>query len=386
MTIKCEICGKQVHLMKTHLQEEHPEVTLSMYQEDFPDAPLMSEKAKDALAKLKAEKEGKSKGKSKVTSDIDRKPLHEVFGVSKSTKGALNAQGKPIPIMIMAEREGDGEIDQLVRDLVPDVDENYIFNIDHLKMTVMGIECNIPTYLVGQAGTGKSTLLEQIAARTNRPIMRVQHTGNTEESHIVGQYVVKDGATVWEPGPLQLCMKYGIAYLGDEYDRALPQILSVYQPVLEGKSLVTKEAPPEWRIVKPHPDFRFLGTGNTNGAGDETGLFPSTALQDFANYERFGIMEKIGWMPEKQEIGVIAGQAGIPEEDAKTLVKFAKEVRTMVDKGKIGAPVSPRALINAAKIGIRTKDFAKGIERSFINRLGEADAEACRQVAQRFFG
>ncbi len=377
--IKCELCGEEVHTIKSHLTAEHPEVTLEDYREQFPNAPILSELAKKKLAEMK-----KSKGTGNMTTastSETRKPLHEVFGVPEKTPGALNKKGQPIPILVKGEHGDD-----FARSLVPDVDEKYVFNIDYLKACVMGLETNIPTYTVGHAGTGKSTLWEQICARTRRAMLRVQHSGNTEESHVLGQYLVKDGGTYWEPGPLQLCMKLGIAYLADEYDRAMPQVLSVYQPVLEGKPLVTKEAPPEWRIIKPHPDFRFIATGNTNGAGDETGLFPSTMLQDFANYERFGIMLKIDWMPEAQEIAVVAGQGRVPNEDAKQLVKFATEVRKQVDGGHITAPISPRALINAASIGIKFRDYSKGLELSYINRLAQADAEVCRQVAQRYFG
>lgn len=374
--IKCEICGEETHTIKSHLAESHPEVTLDDYRETYPDAPLLSEVAKKKLLEIK-----RKQGTGTMTGNEARKPLHEVFDIPENTPGALNKKGQAIPIMVKPEYQ-----DEFVQSLVPDVDENYIFNIDYLKSCVMGLETNIPTYCVGHAGTGKSTLWEQICARTKRSMLRVQHSGNTEESHVLGQYLVKNGETYWEPGPLQLCMKLGIVYLADEYDRAMPQVLSVYQPVLEGKPLVTKEAPPEWRIIKPHPDFRFVATGNTNGAGDETGLFPSTMLQDFANYERFGIMLKIDWMPESQEVAVVASQGRIPNDDAKQLVKFATEVRKQVDGGNITAPISPRALINAASIGIKFRDYAKGLELSYINRLAQADAEACRQVAQRYFG
>lgn len=375
--IKCEVCGEEVHAIKTHLDAAHPDMTLDQYRAAYPDAEILSDLAKQKLMKIKQDKDKAMQSQAGEA----RKPLHEVFGIPEKTEGAMNKKGQPIPILVMSEHEDD-----FARSLVPDEDENYIFNIDYLKTCVMGLETNIPTYTVGHAGTGKSTLWEQICARTRRPMLRVQHSGNTEESHVLGQYLVKDGATYWEPGPLQICMKLGIAYLADEYDRAMPQVLSVYQPVLEGKQLVTKEAPPEWRIIKPHKNFRFIATGNTNGAGDETGLFPSTMLQDFANYERFGIMLKIDWMPEAQEIAVVAGQARIPHEDAKQLVKFAADVRKQVDGGNITAPVSPRALINAGQIGIKFRDYAKGLELSYINRLAQSDAEACRQVAQRYFG
>lgn len=374
---KCEICGEECHAIAKHLKEEHGDaMSLDEYRTTYPDAEIYSDAMKQRIEQAK-----KDKGSKMAKTEQTRKALHEVFGIPETTKGALNKQGKAIPIVILKDSEDD-----FARGLVPDRDTNYVFNIEYLKTCVMGLETNIPTYIVGQAGTGKSTLWEQICASTNRPMLRVQHSGNTEESHVLGQYLVKDGGTYWEPGPLQLCMKLGITYLADEYDRAMPQVLSVYQPVLEGKPLITKEAPPEWRIIKPHPDFRFVATGNTNGAGDETGLFPSTMLQDFANYERFGIMLKMGWLPENQEVAIVAGQGRIPEDDAKQLVRFATDVRKQVDGGQITAPVSPRALINAAQIGIKFRDYAKGIELAYVNRLGQADAEACRQVAQRYFG
>jgi len=375
--IKCEICGDAIHAVSQHLKSAHPEVTLKDYQEQFPDAEILSQFAKEKIIQIKQSKEKEMVDDNGAT----RKGLHEVFDIPAKTEGAMNKKGQPIPIMVMSTHEDD-----FAASLVPDVDENYIFNIDYLKTAVMGLETNIPAYACGPAGTGKTTIFEQICARTKRPMLRVQHSGNTEESHVLGQYLVRSGETYWEPGPLQLCMKLGITYLADEYDRAMPQVLSVYQPVLEGKTLVTKEAPPEWRIIKPHPNFRFVATGNTNGAGDETGLFPSTMLQDFANYERFGLMMQIGWMPEAQEIAIVAGQGRIPQEDAKQLVKFATEVRKQVDGGQMTAPISPRALINAAQIGIKFRDYHKGLTLAYINRLAQADAEACRQVAQRFFG
>tara|TARA_R110000851_G_scaffold59347_8_gene137380 strand:- start:6955 stop:8094 length:1140 start_codon:yes stop_codon:yes gene_type:complete len=378
MKIKCELCGEECHSIKAHLEESHEEWTVAEYKTRHPGAPLFSKDAIDQIKKMKMKKEASEMAATPTKST--RRALHEVFDISSGTPGALNKKGQPIPIVVLGVSAND-----FAQELVPDLDDNYIFNMEYLKTCVMGLESNIPAYTVGMAGTGKSTLWEQICARTQRPMLRVQHTGNSEESHVLGQYLVKDGSTYWEPGPLQLCMKYGITYLADEYDRAMPQVLSVYQPVLEGKQLVTKEAPPEWRIIKPHPDFRFVATGNTNGAGDETGLFPSTMLQDFANYERFGIMIKIDWMPQDQETAIVAGQSSIPEEDARQLVLFATEVRKQVDGGQITAPISPRALINAASIGIKFRDYAKGLELAYMNRLGQSDAEACRQVAQRYF-
>lgn len=160
-----------------------------------------------------------------------------------------------------------------------------------------------------------------------RPLLRVQHTLNTEESHIVGQWTAKGGETKFELGPLALAMKHGWVYLADEYDFALPSVLSVYQPVLEGKSLVVKEADAENRIIRPHENFRFVATGNTNGSGDETGLYQGTSIQNAANYDRFEVVLQARYMAHELEARILTNQAKIPESDAKRIVEFASRVR-----------------------------------------------------------
>lgn len=379
--IKCEICGSETHVIKRHLEQEHQGVSYEEYQERYPDAPLLSETAKkkfDEMTARRKEEHAMALASGYVPLKVGKQAFHEVFDIPEDTKGVKSSRGgKPIPISVYEGSPLGFE------DFVPVKDPNYIFNVDTLKLLIMGLESNIVTYLVGHAGTGKSTLVEQACAYTNRAMLRIQHTVHTEESHILGQYIFKNNETVWEPGPLQIAMKHGLTYCADEYDRGLPQVLSVYQPVLEGKQLVTKEAPTEWRVIRPHPDFRFVATGNTNGAGDDTGLYQSTALQDFANFERFNLMMKVDWMPPEQEIAVVAAQAGILKNDAKDLVRFAGEIRKEVDGNGLQSPVSPRALIAAAKIGQRIGSFSKGVEFAYLNRLNSVDREVGAQIAQR---
>ena len=131
-------------------------------------------------------------------------------------------------------------------------------------------------------------------------MIRAQHTASTEESQIVGQILAKNGSTYFEPGLLSLAMRLGWVYLADEYDFAYPQILGIYQPVLEGEALTLKEATPEWRTVKPHAKFAFIGTGNTNGSGDETGLYQGTNIQNAANFSRFGIVAESQYMKRRK--------------------------------------------------------------------------------------
>lgn len=380
--IKCELCGAETHAIQIHLKEAHRDVTLAQYQEQFPCAPLMSEFAKARVAAARAEKEERIAPKhvTEKLPEISKKAMAKVFSLG-STKSAKRADGGDIMIEVLGSSEWDMQI--------PDIDDNYIFNIDILKTMLMGIALNIPTYLWGHAGTGKSTIIEQISCRTRRPMIRVQHTGSTEESHIIGQMVADmESGTKWSPGPLPLAMKYGFIYLADEYDFAYPQVLAVYQAVLEGKALVIKEAPAdsEWRVVHPHPNFRFFATGNTNGSGDTTGLYQGTNMQNAANYERFGIVEEMPYMSAKQEAAVVAAQAGIALDDAEKLVSFASLVRNAFDARQIRATCGPRVLINAGRVAVAKASFLKGLHNAFLNRLSPKDKEICLGLAQRILG
>lgn len=389
--IKCELCNAEVHAIQMHLKNDHPGVTIEDYIRDYPDAPLMSELAKAKLAEKRAAKapaaeEPKLEMAGTAAASVStlvpkgtvvKKAFHEVFALG-SAKAARSSKGDPIPISVIGNPD--------TPDMVPISSDDYVYDIDELKNVILAVELNIPCYVWGHKGSGKSELFEQIAARTGRGFMRVQHTVNTEESHIVGQWTVKDGHTVFELGPLPLAMINGWTYCADEYDFALPSVLSVYQAVLEGKALVIKEADAANRIIKPHPNFRFVATGNTNGSGDETGLYQGTNIQNSANYDRFGMVIHKQYMKKAAESLILQNRVGLVKEDADKMVEFAGLVREAYDGAKISDVVSPRTLIYAAKIGVKRGSFRQGITLSFINKLSKVDREVVDGLAQRIFG
>ena len=242
--ITCQIDGAQVHSVFHHLRDNHPEWTIERYRTTYPEAPLLSSTAEARLAEMK-KKAAAAAGVAAATPAgpaANLQPMHEVFGLG-SSKAAKNAKGDPIMIDIITG------LDDADAAFVPDVDEAYVFNIDLTKKVIAATKLNMPLYLWGFHGTGKTSIVEQVSARTGRPFMRVQHTVNTEESHIVGQWTVKDGSTEFSLGPLPMAMLNGYTYCADEYDFAQPSVLSVYQAVLEGKPLMIKEAPPELRVI-----------------------------------------------------------------------------------------------------------------------------------------
>lgn len=379
--VECKVDGVFVHRIDLYLARVFPEITVAEYQRTFPDAKLLSP-AMEARKAAAPEKELIAAAATAAVVNFpaaSKKPFAEVFELG-NVPAAKNKRGDDIMIEVLGPPSAE------FKQYLPDVDANYLFDIDLVKQVMMATTMNLPMLLWGMHGTGKTTVVQQYMARTNRPAIRVQHTATTEEAHILGQYTVRDGSTVFEPGPLAVAMRYGLAYIADEYDFSMPSVIAVYQPVLEGQPLIIKEAPPEWRFTRPHPNFRFYATGNTNGGGDETGLYQGTQMQNAAAYSRFGITVEVQYMNKAKETGVVASQGGIHGEDAARIVDFAKLVRESYQRNDIGVTVSPRELINAAKLGRALGgEWKQGLAMAYTNRLNKVDREAVLQIAQRIF-
>lgn len=379
--IVCKICGGKAHSIKHHLDREHPGVTIESYQLTYPGADLLSPTALRTLEKARknspVNKAAAVSGNAAVVGGFVQKPMHELFNLGNEPE-AKTAKGAPIPIKVL--------LDDDYKDMVPEKDEDYVIHIDNLKNALIAMEFNYPLYIWGHAGTGKTTLVELICNATNRPLIRVQHTIGTEEADVVGQWVVRNGETVYELGALPLAMKYGWTYLADEYDFGMPSILAIYQSVLEGKPLMIKNADSANRVIKPHPNFRFVATGNTNGSGDETGLYQGTQIQNAANYDRFNVVIKTEYLPAQMEQKILINKTGIMPKDAEKFTKFAENVRNDFDDNKISLPISPRTLLRAASLGLIRGNFKQGLSLAFTNKLSAVDKATVDGYAQRVFG
>jgi cobaltochelatase CobS len=398
--IVCHIDNARVHSIHNHIRNNYAETwTVERYKAEFPDEPLLSDYAKHVLMERKRKREAEAAAVAPsnaatpgmVSADgqsvtqpamiqANLKTFHDVFDLGEAP-AARNANGNPIQIDVLSGHNHEG------MDYLPEIDEDYVFNIDLLKKVIIGLQLNMPVYLWGYHGTGKTTILEQASARTKRPFVRVQHTLNMQESDVLGQWTVRDGSTVFQLGPLAMAMINGWTYCADEYDTAMPNVTTVYQPVLEGKPLLIKEAPPHFRKIVPHPQFRFCATGNTNGIGDETGLYQGTLMQNAANYSRFRITEEVPYMEANIETAIIQARAKIAKKDAERIVRFARDVRQMFMDGKISMTVSPRELITAAQLGLAYgRNWRIGLELAFVNRLSRVDRQTVGEYMQRIFG
>lgn len=408
--ISCRICDALTHAIKPHLEKEHLDWgDIEKYKTEYPDAPTLSEYAlfmirQKEAAKQAAEEEARSpkaekKAPSKKTEmattaataekvvpihghvgeteyRTEKVALHEALGVPLSA--FKSATGKPIMMTAF--------LNTPFPEYVPKQTSGYVFQPEVTKDAAMAIELNIPAYFWGHAGTGKTSLPTQICAALNRPVLRAQHTGSTEESEIVGQILANENGTYFEPGLLAMAMRHGFTYIADEYDFAFAQVLSAYQAVLEGEALVIKNATPEWRKVNPHKYFSFIGTGNTNGSGDETGLYQGTNIQNAANYSRFGIVEKVEYMDVASEVALIRAHVPVRSEDAEKMVKFAGRIREAYDRGDMPMTIGPRELISAAKVGMLRGDLKVGLYKSWINKLPSDAKDAVGEVLQRVYG
>lgn len=419
--ITCQVCGEQVHVIASHIKKTHPDrvesatdaviSTLGLseeeakahvakpefqrdlvakieeqYSEEFPMAPLMSawateelearrerkKKAQNSAASKKTEVKGES-----VSDTLEKIPMYKAFGLTRS-KATRDPDGNELLVTVM-KKGHDFEY------MVPQYDADYVWDIDLLKTIIMGVENKIPAYLWGYAGVGKSTGFEQYCAATNRPMIRVQHTGDTESPHIIGQTLANEKGTYFNPGPLALAMKHGFFYLADEYDFAFPQVTSVYQPVLENKALYIKEADEEWRLVEPHPNFYMAGTGNTNGAGDESGLFQGTNLQNAANYERYGIVKQVVYLEPKIETRILSKKLDVDKEHLQPIIKFVNLVREAYNTGKITNTAGQRVSLYIAKNWMLTGDYTYAAELALINRLPESCRKVVSDIASRCF-
>lgn len=392
--IVCKIDGALVHSVQAHINANHKgEWTIERYKTEFPGEPVLSAYAMALLESRRKESAAAAPAvpvrpaatttmNYAMTSNMrtERKPMYEVFGLGENTAGVKNSTGNAIAVQTML---GHSDLDLTY---LPDVDTGYVFSIDLLKQVIAGIELNERIYAFGYHGTGKTTLFEQVAARTARPFIRVQHTANMQESDVLGQWTVMNGSTQFQLGPLPTAMMNGWLYCADEYDVAMPNVIAVYQSVLEGKALIIKDAPPELRRIEPHPQFRIVATGNTNGSGDQTGLYQGTQIQNAANYSRFGVTIEVGYMPKPLEKAMLMAKTGVDATIADKFVDVANKVRHEFAGGALSMTISPRELLSAAKMALAFGGaWQLGLDLSFCNRLIPTDKKVVQELAQRIF-
>lgn len=261
--------------------------------------------------------------------------------------------------------------------LVPAVDPNYNFP-EIAYDVVMDILQNKCVLTTGHAGTGKSSLFEQIAARMNQPCVRPVMNGQMTTSELMGGLVSRAGETIWIDGTLVRAMRQGVWVIIDELDNADANILcslnTVTEPLTKVKSerdLLLKEN--EGELVIAHPEFRILATANTAGCMEQfRSLYPGRNRLDVAFLSRFRVYH-IEYLPAEQESEIVQAKTGIPGPIAANMVIVANQLRESFNQGEIQAPCSTRQLFDWGELIIRHIDRAK--KRVNFNDMSDKERE-----------
>jgi cobaltochelatase CobS len=270
---------------------------------------------------------------------------------------------------------------------VPDVDPAYIFPTEALKILLMGIKYKDTILITGETGTGKTSIMEQIAARLNYNLVKLSFDGGVQREDLIGEYVVRDRQMVFQEGVLLFAMRMpGTIILLDEWDALSPECAFVLQRPLQREDRKIMVMPLAGKIIGMHEDNVIVATANTKGQGDDSGNYAGTKVQNFAQVNRFSMTLPLGYMkPEDEEKMLKLKVPGTTDKEAAQFVKTVNEMRKSFENGDISVPVSARDLINWAEKYARLGDPKVAAHVAFVDRMSREDAHAIDGLLQRRF-
>ncbi len=276
---------------------------------------------------------------------------------------------------------------------VPEIDDTYRFDQETTLAILAGFAFNRRVMIQGYHGTGKSTHIEQVAARLNWPCIRVNLDSHISRIDLIGKdaIVLKDGKQVTEfrEGLLPWALQHPCALVFDEYDAGRPDVMFVIQRVLEveGKLTLLDQS----RVIRPHPAFRLFATANTVGLGDTTGLYHGTQQINQGQMDRWNIVASLNYLPHGQEVGIVLAKLGINPKDAaekkriESMVALADLTRAGFINGDISTVMSPRTVITWAENARIFGDLSFAFRLTFLNKCDEAERATVAEYYQRCF-
>ncbi len=278
-------------------------------------------------------------------------------------------------------------------DLVPALDENYVFDQKTTIAILAGFAFNNRVLVQGMHGTGKSTHIEQVAARLNWPCMRINFDSQITRLDLVGKDVIRlkndKQVTEFKEGIIPFALRNGVALVLDEYDAIKTDVAFVIQRLLEeeGKFALLEEN----EIIVPHKNFRLFATSNTLGAGDDLGIYHGTNLINQAQMDRWNIVASLNYLTEEQELAILLKKlpflnSKLHQQTAKMMVKLANLSREAFRNGDISTLISLRTLISWGK-NIEIFDSVKtAFTLSFLNKVIDDEKAVIAEFYQRVFG
>ncbi len=276
---------------------------------------------------------------------------------------------------------------------VPDIDDAYQFDKETTVAICAGIAFNRRVMIQGYHGTGKSTHIEQVAARLNWPCIRVNLDSHISRIDLIGKdaIVLKDGKQITEfrEGILPWALQHACALVFDEYDAGRPDVMFVIQRVLEVEGKLTLLD--QNRVIRPHPSFRLFSTANTVGLGDTTGLYHGTQQINQGQMDRWNIVATLNYLPHGQETAIVLAKMGVDAADAATrkrvesMVALADLTRAGFINGDISTVMSPRTVITWAENARIFGDVGFAFRVTFLNKCDEAERSTVAEYYQRCF-
>ena len=278
-------------------------------------------------------------------------------------------------------------------DRVPDIDPTYLFDFRTTMAIPAGFANDWRVLISGFHGTGKSTHIEQVAARLNWPCLRINLDSHVSRIDLIGKdaIVLEDGkqVTQFQEGILPWAYQRNVALVFDEYDAGRPDVMFVIQRVLESAGQLTLLD--QSRVIKPHPAFRFFATANTVGLGDTTGLYHGTQQINQAQMDRWSITTILNYLPAEQECQVVLAKAphlqnAEGEKTVAQMVQLAGLTRNAFRNGDLATVMSPRTVITWTQNLTFFKDIGLSFELAFVNKCDPAERALIAELYQRVFG
>ena len=279
-------------------------------------------------------------------------------------------------------------------DYVPDIDSSYCFDKSTTLAILSGFKYNRRVMIQGLHGTGKSTHIEQVAARLNWPCVRVNLDSHISRIDLIGKdaIVLQDGKqiTEFQDGILPWSLQNPTALVFDEYDAGRPDVMFVIQRVLEAEgkfTLLDKN-----RVLKPNPFFRLFATTNTIGLGDTTGLYHGTQQINQGQMDRWSIVTTLNYLDFEKEKEIML--AKVPsfntkekEEIIELMIKVADLTRKGMANGDISTVMSPRTVLTwAQNAEIFDHNYPLSFNLTFLNKCDESEKQIISEYYQRCFG
>ena len=278
-------------------------------------------------------------------------------------------------------------------DYVPEIDKDYLFNKDTTLAILAGFKHDRRVMIQGYHGTGKSTHIEQVAAKLNWPCVRINLDSHISRIDLVGKdmIVLKDGKQVTEfrEGLLPWAIQNPVALVFDEYDAGRPDVMFVIQRILEisGKLTLLDQN----RIIKPHPFFRLFATTNTVGLGDTTGLYHGTQQINQGQMDRWNIVSTLNYLSLEKEMEIVLAKNknlnnSKGKEKIANMIKVASLTRKGFMAGDISTVMSPRTVLHWVENADIFKNIGYAFRVTFLNKCDEVEKNIISEYYQRCFG